>query len=92
MQEVQRISSNWTLFLKIFLPTFWFVFYGAIVIALFVASENQMAISMSMKIGVLVFYLSGSLVLYYTFMDLKRVEYDKDFLYVTNYFKTVRVR
>lgn len=91
MQEIQRISSNWTLFLKIFLPTFWFVFYGAVVIAIFVMPSNQMNLSMAMKYGILVFYVSGSIVIYFSLLELKRVEYDQDFLYVTNYFKTVRV-
>ena len=91
MQEIQRISSNWTLFLKIFFPTFWFVFYGAVVIAIFAMPQQQMSLSASLKYGVLIFYLSGSLVIYFTLLNLKRVEYDKDFLYVTNYFKTVRV-
>lgn len=91
MQEIQRISSNWTLFLKIFLPTFWFVFYGAVVIAIFVMPSNQMNLSMAMKYGILIFYVSGSIVIYFSLLELKRVEYDQDFLYVTNYFKTVRV-
>lgn len=93
MQSIQRISSNWTLLLKVFIPTFWFVFYGAILVALFVSplaeisANNQMAI----KYGVLIFYLSGSAVLYFTVMNLKRVEYDKDYLYISNYFKTSRI-
>lgn len=91
MQEIQRISSNWTLFLKVFLPTFWFVFYGAVVIAIFVMPSNQMNLSIAMKYGILIFYVSGSIVIYFSLLELKRVEYDQDFLYITNYFKTIRV-
>lgn len=91
MQNIERISSNWTLFLKVFVPTFWFVFYGAIVIALFVMPSGQINIFPGMKIAILIFYISGSVVVYYTLLNLKRVEFDEDFLYITNYFKTVRV-
>jgi hypothetical protein len=89
MQKIQRISSNLTLFLKIFIPTFWFVFYGAIVIASFLSPA--IATNAGLKYGILVFYLSGSVVIYFTLLNLKRVEYDDHFLYVTNYFKTVRI-
>jgi len=93
MQTIQRISSNWTLLLKVFIPTFWFVFYGAILIALFVSPLSEIAANnkTAVKFGVLIFYLSGSVVLYFTVMNLKRVEYDRDFLYISNYFKTIRI-
>lgn len=93
MEHPQRISSNWTLFLKLFLPTFWFVFYGAVVIAIFASqtSGGSTMASSGLQWAALVFYVSGSVVLYYTLMPLKRVEFDEHFLYVSNYFKTVRI-
>jgi hypothetical protein len=42
------------------------------------------------KAGVLVFFVMGALILYFTLMQLKRVEFDLHHLYITNYFKTVR--
>ncbi|NBC24667.1 MAG: hypothetical protein GVX78_03525 [Bacteroidetes bacterium] len=91
--SIQRISSNWTLGLKVFFPTFWFVFYGAIVLALFVTPSAQLQIfgEMNFKMAVLIFYVSGSIVIYFTLMRLKRVEFDHDFLYVSNFFITLRI-
>lgn len=42
------------------------------------------------QIMAVLFYLSGLALFYFTLLDLKRVEMDPDFVYVTNYFKTVR--
>jgi hypothetical protein len=91
--SIQRISSNWTLGLKIFFPTFWFVFYGAIVLALFVAPDIQLQIfdQSGFKMAVLIFYVSGSVVIYFTLLPLKRVEFDDHFLYVSNFFTTIRI-
>jgi hypothetical protein len=41
--------------------------------------------------AVLIFYISGSVVLYFTLIPLKRVEFDEEFLYVSNYFTTLRI-
>ncbi len=91
--SIQRISSNWTLGLKVFLPTFWFVFYGAIVLAFFVAPNGQLQVfgQANLKIAMLIFYLSGSIVIYFTLIPLKRVEFDDHFLYVSNFFTTIRI-
>jgi hypothetical protein len=92
-QPIQRISSNWTLGLKVFFPTFWFVFYGAIVLALFVAPDVQLQLfgQTNLKIAMLIFYISGSIVIYFTIIPLKRVEFDDHFLYVSNFFTTLRI-
>ena len=44
------------------------------------------------RIGIILFFISGVLMLYFTLMQLKRVEINKEegFFYVTNYFKNVR--
>jgi len=46
--------------------------------------------SVYFRIGVVIFYLIGLLFLYFTFLRLKRVEIDPDFVYVTDYLKTYR--
>ena len=89
---MRRISSSATLFLKIFLPTFWLVFFGALTIAILISGDGKDPIlgNWIFKGGILTFFAFGALILYYTFMQLKRVEFDREYLYVTNYFKTVR--
>lgn len=45
---------------------------------------------MQLRLIMLFVFLSGTVLFAFTLMRLKRVEVAPDFLYVTNYFKTVR--
>ncbi len=88
-----RISSNSTLFLKIFIPIFWTVFFGAVILAMFSHSGFNKALNEWMKGLPYVFlavFLAVVLALYLTVWKLKRVECDEFFFFVTNYFKTAR--
>ena len=42
------------------------------------------------RLVMLGFFLLGSTLLYLTLMQLKRVDMDEEYMYVSNYFKTVR--
>jgi len=81
-----RVSSDWTLFLKLFLPTVWIVFFGVVELVMIVYSMFPAWIILASIIS----YGMGVLVLYATVLRLKRVECTEDYLYVTNYFKTYR--
>ncbi len=89
---MQRVSTNLTLFYKIFLPTFWFVFFGIFTLAVFFAGMSYYGYIPAgvMKIILLTFLVPGGALLYWKFMRLKRVEMDENYLYVSNYFKTFR--
>lgn len=89
---MQRVSTSATLFLKFFIPTFWIVFFGAMAVAMFFAPQASFGrIPMgAMRIGIVVFFLLGTAGLYWSLMRLKRVEFDDQFVYATNYFKTFR--
>ena len=90
---MHRISSNSTLFLKIFLPTFWMVFFGIFTIAICFVSEVPFYGSIPanvFKICTVAFFLAGSALLYFSLMQLMRVELDSQYLYASNYFKTYR--
>jgi hypothetical protein len=87
-----RVSSNATLFLAIFVPVFWLVFFGSLTAAIFLYEGSFFAglPIRQLRWGAGLFYGSGVLLLLFTLMRLKRVELDRDFVYVTNYFKTYR--
>ena len=89
---MQRISTNLTLFFKFFIPVFWLVFFGAFLAAIFLYGEEMASgfASTSFRIGAVAFYLSGLILFYFTLFPLKRLEADAEFLYATNYFKTLR--
>ncbi len=81
-----RISSDLTLFFKIFLPTAWIAFFG-VATGVFLFSFRSV---LFVQAGALLFYLGGIALLYFTLIPLKRVEGSSEHLYVTNYFKTFR--
>ena len=89
---MRRISSSATLILKIFIPTFWIVFFGAFTTGLLLVTKDNdpMLGGWKIKAAILLFYIAGIAILYFTVMTLKRVELDNDFVYVTNFFKTYR--
>lgn len=89
---MRRISSSATLGLKLFFPTFWIVFFGAMTVAFLIAGSSKAPIlgSSWFKLGVVGFFLIGILFLYVTVFRLKRVELDHEFVYVTNFFKSYR--
>lgn len=89
---MERLSSNATLFLNIFLPVFWSVFFGAFTLGVFLADEIYFGFLpyASFRWAMLFFYLTGLAIIFLTFVRLRRVEMTDDFLYVTNYFKTAR--
>ncbi|RLD20914.1 MAG: hypothetical protein DRI69_05325 [Bacteroidetes bacterium] len=90
MEEI-RVSSSWTLFYKIFLPTVWIAFFGVLMMFIvFMDGMGAVSAHILIKLGVLLFFLSGLAILWFTLMDLKRVEMAEDAFYVTNYFKTYR--
>lgn len=88
---MQRVSSNATLFLKLFIPTFWTVFFGAVTVAVWLKSAELAGdSSWLLRIGMTFFYLSGLLAYGLLLLPLKRVEMDEQFVFVTNYFQNYR--
>ena len=89
---MQRVSSNFTIFLKLFIPTFWLVFFGMFTIAsLFIENEyNPLFNTLKYKLILSASYLLGALLLLLTLMRLKRVDFAVDSFYVSNYFKTYK--
>ena len=90
MKEI-RVSSSWTLMYKIFLPTVWIVFFGVLTLfTLFSGGIRSLPYHLAVQGTMLLVFLAGFAFLWFTFMDLKRVELTEENFYVTNYFKTFR--
>lgn len=88
----RQLSSSWTLALRIFLPTFWIAFFGTFFLTTLFTDKNQIGqISMNgLRWGLLAFIAIFVLVFWKTVLRLKRIDADKEFIYVTNYFKNIR--
>ncbi len=89
---MQRVSSNWTLFYRLFLPSFWLVFFGALTIALFNINAGyfQAGGGRYIRLGLLLLVILSFVVFYFTVFRLKRVELNAESIYVTNYFRHYR--
>jgi hypothetical protein len=79
---MQRVSTNLTLFYKLFLPTFWFAFFGSATIALFTLTGNA-----TLQLTALGLFIGGLVLMYFTIFQFKRVEMGAEALYATNYFQ-----
>lgn len=81
-----RLSSDWTLFYKFFLPTVWIVFFGITTGVLLFTLRP----ALPFVLGAVLCYSACVAFLYFTILQLKRVEGTAEHMYVTNYFKTYR--
>lgn len=89
---MQRLSSNLTLFFKIFVPVSWASFFGLFGLVIFILKpmDEPFLTSTFFRIGYVVAFLAFFAFIYFTIFQLKRVETDNTYMYVTNYFKTIR--
>jgi hypothetical protein len=91
---MQRLSSNLTLFFKVFLPIMWLVFFGATTLAFFAGRSAGMGFEapLTLKLVMLVIFLSGAAFLYFTLLNLKRVELGPEGAFVSNYFTHLKYK
>jgi hypothetical protein len=87
-----RLSSNFTLFWKLFFPTFYLTFFGLLILASFTVDPGDVPFLANpiVRIAMIVIYLLFLLFMWFTIMDIKRVEADNESLYVTNYLKSYK--
>jgi hypothetical protein len=90
---MNRLSSNITLILSIFFPISWFVFFGAFLMAIWIIDpEDIVSIEANYtRYGYTIFFILFGALIYKVFCKYKRVEYDHEFVYLTNYIKTVKI-
>lgn len=80
----RTISSSWTFAAKFVPFTLWNVFLGTQIGPLLVDQDG-------VKWVPLFFWITGALMLWWSYGRIKKVEYDDEYLYVSNFLKTVRV-
>jgi hypothetical protein len=87
-----RVSSGWTLLLKIFVPVFYSVFMLTWMIATIRAGDEVSPVfeTWIYKIGIVVVFSITLLILRLTVWRLYRMDVSTDHIYITNYFKTFR--
>ncbi|MEO6190940.1 MAG: hypothetical protein ABIO44_11845 [Saprospiraceae bacterium] len=91
---MKRISSSSTLFLKVFLPVFWLVFFGSLTLGLFLKNDNEFEFGFMgyLKWFFIFFLVLFGIIIYNSIFQLKRIDADSEYIYVSNYLKTIRIR
>lgn len=88
-----RVSTNATLLLKLFLPTFWTVFFGmfTLFVLFYTQSEILFLQNPMTKAVVLGVYTLFFALFYFTLWQLRRVELGETEYLVSDYFNTYRL-
>lgn len=85
-----KLSSSITIFLKLFFPLFWLVFFGSLTVAMLIsAPENLDRSRPYFKWLWVSIFIGWSLVLYFTVFQLKRVEGNAEGIHMSNYFRNI---
>ncbi|MFN0014785.1 MAG: hypothetical protein ACKVU2_09585 [Saprospiraceae bacterium] len=88
-----NLSSNMTLFWRVFLPVFGSVFFTGLMFALWITTEEDLYLPYSVwwpRAIVMAIWAVWLLFVYIMLCPLKRIDADDAYLYVTNYWVTVR--
>ncbi len=78
--------------LKLFIPIFWIVFFGAFVVASYITNpiEAPQIANDTFQLQSTIFVIIGIVFFAFTFFRLKRVDSDDNSIYISNYFKTYK--
>jgi hypothetical protein len=87
-----QLSSSTTLFFKIFLPCIWLAFFGAFFVGVLLLDDAYiMGYSIDFFIiGLGSFLLMGFLFFYFTVFQLKRIDINEAFVFISSYYTNVK--
>jgi hypothetical protein len=88
-----NLSSNQTLIWRVFLPVFGTVFFSGLLLALWLISAEELYLPYSVwwpRISILVIWVAWLIFVKTRLWPLKRIDADAEYLWVTNYWTTVR--
>jgi hypothetical protein len=88
----RQLSTSWTLALRIFLPTLWLAFFGTFLVAVSFSDKGHIGdLPVSyLRLGLMVFIAVFAFIFWKTILKLRRIDADKEYVYVTDYFKNRR--
>ena len=90
---MNRISSNFTLFWKLFIPSFFTAILCLFGLVLLFANNDNFDIfyTATAKWIYAVFTVLIIFLMYKKLFSFHRVEFDEEYFYISNYFKTIRL-
>ena len=87
-----KLSSGFTILFKFFLPIFWVVFFGSLLVALLTLPGEDIYMGPAyLKYILIGSFVGWTLLLYFTIFKLKRVEGSREGLFISNYFKHILI-
>ena len=88
----RQLSTSWTLALRIFFPTLWLTFFGAFLISVLFTDKSDLGGLPvgNLRLGLAIFIAIFLFVFWKTLFQIKRVDADTEYVYITNYMKNVR--
>lgn len=87
------LSSNMTLFWRVFVPVFGTVFFTGLLLATWLTDEEELYLSYSVlwiRVPIALIWLAWALLVWKKLWPLRRVDADDAYLFVTNYWTTLR--
>lgn len=89
---MNQVSSNLTLFYRLFIPVFFVVFCGCMTVFLWAKPQQYYGNldGSHLRIGFTVFFITSLTLMFFTIWKLKRVEMSNQWVYITDYFKQAR--
>ncbi len=91
--QAQQLSSNHTIFWKVFFPIFTTVFLTGMLAVFCLIDEDDLYMSFPVvyiRVGLLLIWAAWILLMRRTLWRLKRVDRDETYIYVSNYWNTAR--
>lgn len=87
-----RLSSGWTLVLRLFFPVFYVVFMGALTLATLSQGADLSPVfgTWTYRLVMPGLVLAGILLIRFTVWKLLRLDASPGYFYITNYFRTYR--
>jgi hypothetical protein len=92
-QQTQCITSTATLFWRIFVPVFGTVFLAGLTFAMLMISEENLSLpipALWARLAVVVLFTAWFILVKKTIWRLKRIDMNDQYLFVTNFWQTVR--
>lgn len=84
----RQLSGNLTVLVKIIIPAYWILFWGALGLMMFFSVDERTKPPPGLFF---IFAVGGSAIMYFTAMKYMKVSVDDKFLYVSNYRKEISI-
>lgn len=89
---MNRVSSQWTIIIRIFIPTVWVTAILSVLILLGWAIRGKAGLLSNpfIWVALLIIFLTGFVIIRFLLWRIYRIDFDATNVYISNYFKTYK--